>query len=287
MLKVGTLYVIATPIGNLKDISLRAIEMLRHADLIAAEDTRHSQHLLAHLNVTTPLLSLHAHNEEQRSHELIHHLKQGKNIALITDAGTPLISDPGYRLVSMVHQHNITVVPIPGPCALITALSAAGLPADRFLFLGFLPTKKNARYKLLSELKEAFYTLIFYEAPHRIQSCIDDMIMVFGEERYVVLARELTKIFETIYSDTLIRLKKWLNDDSHHCKGEFVVLVQGVERLKKTGTEPTKVKQLLKILLTEVSIKQAVSLAAKISHEKKNNLYQWALELKETSEKTS
>lgn len=274
MSKIPGLYVVATPIGNLEDFSARAIETLQNVDQIAAEDTRHSQKLLKHFGITTPLVSLHDHNETVSSTIVLDALKKNQSIALISDAGTPLINDPGYRLVKLAHQHGIQVIPIPGPCALITALCASGLACDRFIFEGFLPGKNIARQKKLLEYLYETRTIIFYEAPHRILDLINDMLAVLGPKRYVVLARELTKTFETIHGDNLEQLKNWVNLDKNQQKGEFVVLVEGAEYLTpdEIGTQ-----RILGILLDELPIKQATSLAAKITHEKKNKLYALAL----------
>lgn len=274
MLKISGLYVVATPIGNLEDFSARAIETLQNVDQIAAEDTRHSQKLLKHFGITTPLISLHDHNETISSKILLDSLKKNQSIALISDAGTPLINDPGYRLVKLVRQHGIPVIPIPGPCALITALCASGLASDRFIFEGFLPGKNIARQKKLLEFLYETRTIIFYEAPHRILELIDDMLVVFGPKRYVVLARELTKTFETIHGDNLETMKNWLNSDKNQQKGEFVVLVEGAEYL---SPDEIDTQRILEILLDELPIKQATALAAKITHEKKNKLYALAL----------
>lgn len=274
MSKISGLYVVATPIGNLEDFSARAIETLQNVDQIAAEDTRHSQKLLKHFAITTPLVSLHDHNETFSSTIVLDALKKNQSIALISDAGTPLINDPGYRLVKLAHQHGIPVIPIPGPCALITALCASGLACDKFIFEGFLPGKNIARQKKLLEYLYETRTIIFYEAPHRILDLINDMLAVFGPKRYVVLARELTKTFETIHGDNLEQLKNWVNLDKNQQKGEFVVLVEGAEYLTPDEIDTQRI---LGILLDELPIKQATSLAAKITHEKKNKLYALAL----------
>lgn len=274
MSKIPGLYVVATPIGNLEDFSARAIETLQNVDQIAAEDTRHSKKLLKHFGITTSLISLHEHNEIASSKILLDCLKKNQSIALISDAGTPLINDPGYRLVKLVRQHGIPVIPIPGPCALITALCASGLACDRFIFEGFLPGKNIARQKKLLEFLYETRTIIFYEAPHRILELIDDMLAVFGPKRYVVLARELTKTFETIHGDNLEQLRIWLNSDKNQQKGEFVILVGGSEYLNPYEVDAQRI---LGILLEELPIKQATSLAAKITHEKKNKLYALAL----------
>jgi 16S rRNA (cytidine1402-2'-O)-methyltransferase len=274
MSKTPGLYVVATPIGNLEDFSARAIETLQNVDQIAAEDTRHSQKLLKHFGITTPLISFYEHNEATSSKILLDCLKKNQSIALISDAGTPLINDPGYRLVKLARQHRIPVIPIPGPCALITALCASGLACDRFIFEGFLPGKGIARQKKLLKFLYETRTTIFYEAPHRILELIDDMLTVFGPKRYVVLARELTKTFETIHGDHLELLKNWLNSDKNQQKGEFVVLMEGAEYLNPYEIDTQRI---LGILLDELPIKQATSLTAKITHEKKNKLYALAL----------
>jgi len=274
MSKISGLYVVATPIGNLEDFSPRAINTLQNVNQIAAEDTRHSHKLLKHFGIVTSVISLHEHNEAVTSKLLLDCLKKNQSIALISDAGTPLINDPGYRLVKLAHQHGIPVIPIPGPCALITALCASGLTCDRFIFEGFLPGKSIARQKKLLEFLHETRTIIFYEAPHRILELIDDMLAVFGPKRYVVLARELTKTFETIHGDNLEQLKNWLNLDRNQQKGEFVVLVEGAEYLNPYEIDKQRI---LGILLDELPIKQATSIAAKITHEKKNKLYALAL----------
>ncbi len=274
MSKISSLYIVATPIGNLEDFSPRAIKTLKNVDQIAAEDTRHSQKLLKHFGIITPLVSLHEHNETTSSKILLNCLKKNQSIALISDAGTPLINDPGYRLVKLVREHGIPVIPIPGPCALITALCASGLACERFIFEGFLPGKSIARQKKLLEFLYETRTIVFYEAPHRILALINDMLNVLGPKRYVVLARELTKTFETIYGDNLGQLKIWLNSDKNQQKGEFVVLVKGADYLNPYEVDTQRI---LEILLNELPIKQATSIAAKITQEKKNKLYALAL----------
>jgi 16S rRNA (cytidine1402-2'-O)-methyltransferase len=276
MPKIPGLYVVATPIGNLEDFSSRAIETLKNVDQIAVENTRHSQKLFKHFGINTPLVLLHEHNEIITSKVLLALLKKNQSIALISDAGTPLINDPGYHLVKLARQNKIRVIPIPGPCALIAALCASGLACDKFIFEGFLPEKSIARQKKLQKLLIETRTIIFYEAPHRILALIDDMLTVFGPQRYVVLARELTKTFETLHGDNLEQLKIWLNSDKNQQKGEFVVLVEGSEYLNPYERD---IQRILDILLSELPIKQATSLAAKITHEKKNKLYALALAL--------
>jgi len=277
---MSELYVVATPIGNLSDISARAIEVLKKVDLIACEDTRHSSRLLNHLNIQKPLLSYHDHNESQQTQNLIGKLQAGQSIALISDAGTPLISDPGYQLVKQAHENNITVIPVPGPCALITALSASGLPSDRFTFEGFLPSKQRARVECLERLKNESRTIIFYESTHRIVASLEDMADVFGQDRRAVIGRELTKAFETIRGDELALLSEWVKSDTNQQKGEVVVLVRGAEELPQDEAR-VEVEKILKVLLEELPVKQAAQLAAKITGGKKNALYQMALEMKQ------
>jgi len=277
---MSTLFVIATPIGNLDDISLRALNTLRTVDMIAAEDTRHSRRLLDHFGINASMISLHNHNEEQRLGYLLEQLGNQKKIALISDAGTPLISDPGYRLVHAVRAAGFNVVPIPGACALVTALSAAGLPSAQFVFEGFLSPKTSARQKQLHALKNETRTIIFYEAPHRILDLVEDMLTVLGPERFIVLARELTKTFETIHGAPLKEQLDWLRNDLNQQKGEFVVLVAGAEKIQ--SNEPlTAAQNVLEILLTELPTSQAIQLATKITGEKKNKLYEMALTLKD------
>jgi len=277
---MSELYVVATPIGNLSDISARAIEVLKRVDLIAAEDTRHSFRLLNHLGIQKPMLSYHDHNEGQQTQNLLEKLKSGQVVALISDAGTPLISDPGYQLVRQAHENNITVIPVPGPCALITALSASGLPSDRFTFEGFLPSKQRARLACLEQLKNESRTLIFYESTHRIVASLEDMASVFGKDRRAVIARELTKTFETLRGDKLGLLCEWVNGDANQQKGEVVVLVRGADALPKDEAR-VEVEKVLSVLLEELPVKQAAQLAAKITGGKKNALYQLALEMKQ------
>ncbi|MBS0350584.1 MAG: 16S rRNA (cytidine(1402)-2'-O)-methyltransferase [Proteobacteria bacterium] len=273
----GCLYVVSTPIGNLADITLRALEILKSVNWIAAEDTRHSVRLLDFYHIHTPLISLHEHNEKQRIAEWIPQLHAGKNIALISDAGTPLISDPGYDLIQAAHQAGIQVSPIPGACAAIAALSVAGLPTDRFIFEGFLPSKTAARLERLQALIKETSTIIFYEAPHRIVDLIQQLTLLFGGQRSVTICRELTKKFETVHQDQLASLEKWLSEDSHRQKGEFVVIVQGAQAAESSDLE--EIKHLLKTLLEELPLKQAVKLTSKITHSNKNFVYDLALQL--------
>jgi len=269
------LYIVATPIGNLSDISERAVQILKQVDLIAVEDTRHSGKLLQHSGVSTPMQALHEHNEAKKVEQLIELLTAGKSIALISDAGTPLISDPGYQLVKAAIDAGIKVSPVPGASALIAALSASGLPSDAFIFEGFLPNKSASRLKKLEALADESRTLIFYEAPHRIIDCLEDMQQVFGAERVAVVARELTKTFETIKKDSLENLLNWIKADSNQQRGEFVLLIQGQE--KAATTINAEAERILDILLQELPLKQASQLAARITGIKKNTLYELAL----------
>jgi len=258
-------------------MTFRAIEVLKQVDVIAAEDTRHSQKLLKHYDITTRTLSLHDFNEKSRSLELIKRLKMGTHVALISDAGTPLICDPGYRIVEMAHHQGIKVIPVPGACAAIAGLVAAGLPTDQFVFLGFLPAKGAARKKRLEALRNEQRTMIFYESVHRIVNLIDLLWEVFGGDRIATVARELTKTFETIRQCNLTTLKEWFAEDSNQSKGEFVIVLQGVD--KKITRSQEENKHILKILLTELPLKQAVSLATQITREKRKILYSWGLEI--------
>ena len=276
----GTLYLVATPIGNLADIGHRAIEVLQSVDIVAAEDTRHSRKLLQHYQIERQLIALHEHNERESASRLLEKLQAGVSIALISDAGTPLISDPGFNLVRLVREHGISVVPVPGACALICALSASGLPTDRFTFEGFLPSKSSGRCARLNLLTHETRTMIFYESNHRIVESLQDMAEIFGGNRQAVLARELTKQFETIRGDTLSALVSWVSDDTQQQKGEIVVLVHGKETSDNNEVTP-EAEQMLKILMDELPIKQAAKLAAKLCGIKKRSLYEKALELKD------
>ncbi len=274
----GQLYVVATPIGNLQDITLRALEVLKGVDAVAAEDTRHSQGLLAHYGIRKPLLALHEHNERQASNKVLAQLQAGQNIALITDAGTPGISDPGAILVEQAHAAGIRVVPVPGPSAVVTALSAAGLLNGRFLFHGFLPSKAGARRTELEALQEQSANLVFYEAPHRVVETVADMAQLLGE-RTLVIARELTKTFETIQRLPLRDASAWLEVDSNRQRGEFVLIVSGAVAAREDALSSATLK-ILQLLLAELPVKQASKLAAEITGEKKNRLYEAALRLR-------
>lgn len=281
MKQPGRLYLVATPIGNLDDMTYRAVAVLKEVDLIAAEDTRHSQKLLRYYDIITSTLSLHEFNEKARSAELIKRLQAGTDIALISDAGTPLISDPGYRLVEAAHRASIQVIPIPGACAAIAGLVASGLPTDQFVFAGFLPAKGAVRKKRLEEFINESRTLIFYESVHRIVNLIALLNDVFGGDRLATVARELTKTFETIHQSKLSDLKTWFEEDSNQSKGEFVVIVQGAS--KKIEKSQEENKRLLEILLAELPLKQAVSLAIQITGESRKPLYSLALEIQKNA----
>jgi len=272
----GVLYVVAMPIGNRKDISLRAIDVLQEVELIAAEDTRHSGPLLKQLGIDTPMLALHDHNERGLVDNLVGRLREGGNLALISDAGTPLISDPGFPLVRECHRQGIRVSPIPGASAVICALSAAGLPTDRFIFEGFPPRTQAARRGRFKSLATETGTLVFYESGHRIQHCVSDLVECFGGDRPVVMARELTKLYETILFSTLKELHDRLEDEPVQRKGEFVILIGGT--VKSAEDLPPASERVLRILLKELPVKQASSLAARITGEKRNRLYRLALE---------
>lgn len=272
----GTLYIVATPIGNREDITLRALKVLESVDLILAEDTRHSLPLLTALGIKNSLSSLHAHNESDKSEQIIERLLAGQSIALISDAGTPLISDPGYPLVKLARQQQIPVIPIPGSCALIAALSAAGVPCDSFLFLGFLPAKQQARKNKLNELTKEPHTLVFYESTHRILECIEDIASCYGEECEIVLAKELTKTFERFISGTTQDVKNWLLSEPAHSKGEFVLIIPP----RPTANTVEEKEELLAVLLAELPLKQAVSIACKLLQGNKNELYELALQIK-------
>lgn len=273
----GKLYVVATPIGNREDITLRAMEVLRGVDRIVAEDTRHSRRLLDHLGIQRPMMSLHEHNEGEAAQRVIGLLQAGESLALISDAGTPLISDPGFPLIRACREQGIEVVPVPGPSALIAALSVSGLPTDRFRFEGFLARRRAARVAQLQGLVDEPATLVFYESSHRIGEMLQDLAAVFGDARRGVIARELTKIHETVRAAPLGELLAWVEADENQRKGEFVVLLAGAEA-GPSGSSPD-VDRLLRILLDELPLRQAAALAARISGQNRNALYRRALEL--------
>jgi 16S rRNA (cytidine1402-2'-O)-methyltransferase len=277
----GTLFVVATPIGNRGDLTDRARETLAGVDLIAAEDTRHTGQLLAQLGIRTPLLALHEHNEAARALELTARLVAGARIALVSDAGTPLISDPGYRLVAAAAAAGVTVVPIPGACAAVAALSAAGLPTDRFVFEGFLPPRAAARRAQLAALATEARTLVFYEAPHRVAVTLADLATAFGGERSAVLARELTKLHETVYRGTLADLVERAATDPNVERGEAVLVVAGAAASAPAeAADLERLDRLLGGLLAGLPLSQAVDLAVEFSGERRNRVYERALALK-------
>ncbi|MEJ2361832.1 MAG: 16S rRNA (cytidine(1402)-2'-O)-methyltransferase [Gammaproteobacteria bacterium] len=276
----GVLYIVATPLGNLGDMSQRAIETLQRVDLIAAEDTRHSKKLLLHFGIDKPMMTYHEHNERERSSEILKQLQAGQQIALISDAGTPLISDPGYHLIRQVHDAGIRLVPIPGPSAVIAALCASGLATDRFIFEGFPPAKAVAREKYLTGLAREQRTIVFYESPHRLLDTLNAMQQIFGKSRRITLARELTKTFETIRQDTIGGLLEWVSSHPEQQKGESVLVVAGAGEIKSELFEVDGDK-LLQTLLMSMSVKDAAHHAALLTGQSKNALYQRALELKQ------
>jgi 16S rRNA (cytidine1402-2'-O)-methyltransferase len=272
------LYVVATPIGNLRDITLRALDVLTGADVVAAEDTRNTSHLLkSHGIHAKQLIAVHQHNERGSAEKMVASIQSGQSVAFVSDAGTPAVSDPGALLVQAVLAAGLRVIPIPGASAAVAALSASGLAAPHFLFYGFLPNKSAARRTVMQGLIAHPYTLVFYEAPHRIVECVDDLCAVLGGERQIVLAREVTKLFETIHSCKLSEAQTWLLSDANQQRGEFVVLVSGAMPAEGLSSE---VLSTLKILLEDLPLKQAVQLATKITGANRSELYQLALELK-------
>lgn len=276
----GVLYVIGTPIGNLHDMSERAKQVLQEVDRVLAEDTRHSRRLLEHFGINTPLQSYHDFNERSAVTGILESLRLGLKLALISDAGTPLISDPGYRLVKAAHEQGIPVVPIPGPSAVATALSAAGMAADKFIFEGFLPGKQVARIKRLQEIANDNRTMVFYEAPHRILEFLADVKELYGDDRDICVCRELTKKFETIYRGTVSEVRSMLVHDPQQQRGEFVVVIQGVG--EQTSRETGELSRVLGILLDHgLPVKEASGITAQITGARKNDLYQLALKLKE------
>jgi 16S rRNA (cytidine1402-2'-O)-methyltransferase len=277
----GTLYIVATPIGNLDDLSSRAIAVLSKASLVAAEDTRHSGRMLQTLGVETRMMALHDHNERDRAERVLQKLEEGSDVALISDAGTPLISDPGFILVREARRRGLRVSPVPGPCAIVAALCAAGLPTDRFAFEGFLPSKKGARVAALERLSAEAATLVFYESPHRILDAVDDIAAAMGSGRELVIARELTKTFETFYAGPASDVLQMLRDDPHGSRGEFVIMIHGAKKeAADAGME--EVDRLLKLLLKELPVKKVAKLVSEITGKAKNDLYQRALTLKDT-----
>jgi 16S rRNA (cytidine1402-2'-O)-methyltransferase len=279
------LFIVATPIGNLGDISARALDTLRSVAWVAAEDTRHSGRLLQHFGISTRMISYHDFSGGSREDALLEKLKRGESIALISDAGTPLISDPGYGLVVRAREAGIRVIPIPGPSALTAAISVAGLPSDRFIFEGFLAAKQSARHAQLQAVLGEERTLVFYESPHRILASLADMRDVFGGQRQITVCRELSKTFETIKSGTLEETVAWINADSDQQRGEFVLVVRGAAPAEDAGTD-TEALRILRLLMEELPLKQAASLTARITGLKKNELYQRALALRDAAGQT-
>ncbi len=273
----GALYIVATPIGNLEDLSPRAKMVLEKVDLIVAEDTRHSKPMLNQFGIETKIRAYHDHNERSQTPVLIEQLQAGMSIALISDAGTPLICDPGYHLLLAAHAEKIQVIPVPGPSALISALSVAGFSSEKFVFEGYLPARKTARQQRLQQLKDETRTLVFYEAPHRILASIEDAIICYGDERQAVIAKEITKRHENIQRGTLPKILDWLHSDKDLSKGEFVVVIQGD---KTSQFDTQEASRILKILLADHSVKQAARLASEIMQGNRNELYNLAIDLK-------
>jgi 16S rRNA (cytidine1402-2'-O)-methyltransferase len=275
----GTLYVVATPIGNLGDFSPRAREVLAQADVIAAEDTRHTGQLLKAFGIHTPMLSLHEHNEAARAQALIDRLMKGESIALVSDAGTPLISDPGFNVVAAARGKGINVVAVPGACAAIAALSIAGLPTDRFTFEGFLPSKSTARRAALEALSREARTMVFYESPHRVRESIEDMHAIFGADRKAAICREITKQFETTYAGTLAELQRVARENADLARGEIVIVIAGSDA-PPASAATLNAEQLLRALLEDLSPSQAAKIAARITDRKRSELYEEAMRLK-------
>ena len=274
----GKLYIVATPIGNLGDITIRAVDTLKSVDHVLAEDTRHSKKLFAHYEIGTPLRAFHEHNEKDKTEAIINEIHTGKSVAMISDAGTPLISDPGYHLVSKAKKAGLNVVPVPGPSALIAAISSSGVASSSFTFFGFLPSKPVARLKLLQSKANLDETIVFYESPKRILSTLKDMLEVFGKSREVCLAKEITKSFETILTDKLPILIEYLESDSAHQKGEFVVLVSPSDKIDRVEAD-SQLDKLLPILCAEMGASKAAKLAAKITGIDKKHCYKRATSL--------
>ena len=274
----GVLYIVATPIGNLSDITIRAVEILKKVDAVLAEDTRHTKKLFDHYEIDSPLVAFHEHNENEKVDYILAQIGSGKSLALVSDAGTPLISDPGYNLVLEAKKNGISVVPIPGPSALIAALSSSGIESNNFTFFGFIPSKQSARLKLLKTKKSLNETIIFYESPKRILAALMDMLEVFGEKRQVCLAKEITKSFETILNDNLVNLIEYLTSDSSHQKGEFVIIISPVNKVDLDEAQ-VQLEKILPILCAEMGASQAAKLAAKITGIDKKHCYKRAINL--------
>ena len=274
----ATLYIVATPIGNVTDISVRALHVLALVDAVACEDTRNTAHLLTRFGLSRPLIAAHQHNEREVADKLIERLQRGERIALVSDAGTPGVSDPGARIVDAVRAAGLRVMPLPGASAAVTALSASGLVNDQFYFVGFLPAKAKQRETALQKLQTVSASLVFYEAPHRILECVQALLEVFGPARQIVFARELTKLFEEIHRCPLGDAPAWIGADAHREKGEFVVLLEGAPEAGDAAE--AEAERILQILLAECSVKQAANLTAQITGRKKNALYERALQIK-------
>ncbi|QCI20245.1 16S rRNA (cytidine(1402)-2'-O)-methyltransferase [Buchnera aphidicola (Brachycaudus cardui)] len=275
----GALYIVPTPIGNLSDITYRALEVLKNVNMIAAENIRHTNILLQHFNIKNYIVSMNKENEKNKSDNLIEELKQGKIIALVSNAGTPIINDPGNILIKKCHFFNIQVIPLPGACAAITALSASGINKNRFCYEGFLPSKKKIRCDLLHSLKEETRTIIFYETKYRILESIQDIIEQIDQNRHIVIAREITKKWESIYGATATSILEWLKEDKYRYKGEMVVIIDGFKPLKTTFISK-KILDTFFILRNSFSLKKAVMITSKIHDVSKNTLYQYAIKNK-------
>ena len=278
------LYVVATPLGNLADISRRALDILGNATIVAAEDTRHSARLLQHYQIQAETVSCHEFTSEGKIQYLLSRMQAGESIALISDAGTPLISDPGYVLVAACHRQGLAVHPVPGPCAAIAALSVAGLPSHNFRFEGFLPAKPGNRKKVLKTLAHESATMIFYEAPHRVLACVDDIVEIFGVDHQMTVCRELTKRWETVKCASASDIAEWMRGDSNQQRGEFVLIVAGVVNEESDAEVAEEVRHMLSVLMDNMPVSQAAAVAAKISGLKKNHLYQLALNMQDEAE---
>lgn len=274
------LYVVATPIGNLADITVRAQQVLEMVDIIAAEDTRHTKKLLNHLGIQKPLMATHDHNEAQAAGQIIEKLEAGQNVAIVSDAGTPLIADPGYHVADQVAKAGFNIVPVPGACAVITALCAAALPTDRFIFDGFLPAKTTARKSYFESIKHEERTLVVYESPHRIMATLDDLIAVLGADKEIVVARELTKTFETFNRGSASDVRAFMLEDSNQQRGEFVLMVRGVLSNKKLEVSQEALDLTL-LIAKELPLKKAAAIVSEHTGFKKNQLYQLALDQKD------
>lgn len=279
MTAAGCLYVVATPIGNLADFSVRGREILAVADCIAAEDTRHSGKLLAHYGIKRPLLAYHDHSSDRTRDKLLRLLRDGATVALISDAGTPLISDPGFALVKAAREEGVRVLPVPGPSALIAALSVSGLPTDRFLYIGFLPATQAARRRRLEALKSEPATWVVYESSHRMLDCVDDMAAVLGRSRRIFIAREMTKQFESHFLGTLEQAAAWLSDDPNQLRGEFVLVLMGYESEGEEDERLPEALRIVSLLNEDLPLKKAAAIAAEITGLRKNAIYRAALDL--------